>query len=134
MATNHLPSDIAVRVKVAYRESKEKVQLPTNNFTLRLVQLLYVQGLIGGWYITSEGYVQVKLKYVHTKPLIKNISVVSCPGSRVYANMRALSLRHTQGNPAIIYIISTPQGLYTNSESLTALHNVGEIVYKIQLH
>lgn len=48
MATNHLPSDIAVRVTVAYRECKEIVSLPTNNFTLRLVQLLYIQGLIGG--------------------------------------------------------------------------------------
>ena len=69
MVTNHLPSDIAVRVTVAYRECKEMVQLPTNNFTLRLVQLLYVQGLIGGFSVKSEGYVQVKLKYVHTKPL-----------------------------------------------------------------
>ena len=59
--------------------------------------------------------------------------MVSSPGSRVYSDMRGLRLRHTQGNPAIIYIISTPQGLYTNSESLTALHNVGEIIYKIQL-
>lgn len=47
--------------------------------------------------------------------------------------MRGLRLRHTQGNPAIIYVISTPNGLYTNSESLTALHSVGEIVYNIQL-
>lgn len=47
--------------------------------------------------------------------------------------MRGLSLRHTQGNPSLIYVISTPQGLYTNSESLMALHNVGEIIYKIQL-
>lgn len=69
MVTNYLPSDIAVRVTVAYRECKEMVHLPTNNFTLRLVQLLYVQGLIGGFHITSQGYVQVKLKYVHTKPL-----------------------------------------------------------------
>lgn len=69
MVTNHLPSDIAVRITVAYRECKEKVQLPTNNFTLRLVQLLYVQGLIGGFHVTQQGYTQVKLKYVHTKPL-----------------------------------------------------------------
>ena len=133
MVTNHLPSDIAVRVTVAYRECKEMVQLPTNNFTLRLVQLLYVQGLIGGFSVTSKGYVQVKLKYVHTKPLWKHIKVVSSPGSRVYSDMYGLRLRHTQGNPAIIYIISTPQGLYTHSESLTALRNVGEIIYKIQL-
>ena len=58
---------------------------------------------------------------------------MSSPGRRVYSDMRGLRLRHTQGNPAIIYILSTPQGLYTNSESLTALHSVGEIVYKIQL-
>ena len=69
MVTNHLPSDIAVRVTVAYRECKQVVNLPNNNFTLRLVQLLYVQGLIGGFNVTQQGYVQVNLKYVHTKPL-----------------------------------------------------------------
>ena len=61
------------------------------------------------------------------------MQVISTPGSRVYSNMRGLRLRHTQGNPATIYIISTPVGLYTNSESLTSLNHVGEIVYKIQL-
>ena len=132
MAHNHTLSDIAIRFMVSYRGYNKTVVLNKTSMSLKLVKLLYQQGLILSFNLNDDKIV-VELKYNRGQPLWKSIKVVSTPGHRVYWNLRRLRLAYSSKNFGGVYIISTPRGLYTSTESLLSIHTVGEILLKIQL-
>ena len=83
MSHNHVFSDIAIRFMVGYRAYNKTVILNKNSISLRLVKLLYQQGLILNFNITDNS-IMVELKYNNGQPLLKSIKVISTPGHRVY--------------------------------------------------
>lgn len=83
MSYNHILSDIAIRFTVSYRGYNTTAVLVKNSLGLRLVKLLYQQGLILSFSCINDNII-VKLKYNHGKPLWKYIKVISTPGHRQY--------------------------------------------------
>jgi len=132
MSHNHVFSDIAIRFMVSYRAYNKMVILSKNSVSLRLIKLLYQQGLILNFNVVDNN-IMVELKYNNGQPLLKSIKVISTPGHRVYWNLRRLKLAYSSQNFGGVYIISTPRGFYTSTECLLSMHSVGEILLKIQL-
>lgn len=132
MSHNHIFSDIAIRFMVSYRGYNKTVTLSRNSSSLRLVKLLYQQGLILNFNVIGNNLI-VELKYNNGRPLLKSIKVISTPGHRVYWNLRRLKLAYSCQNFGGVYIVSTPRGFYTSTECLLSMHTVGEILLKIQL-
>lgn len=83
MSHNHVFSDIAIRFTVGYRAYNKTVILSKNSISLRLIKLLYQQGLILNFNVIDNS-IMVELKYNNGQPLLKSIKVISTPGHRVY--------------------------------------------------
>lgn len=132
MSSNHILSDIAIRFTVSYRGYNTTAVLVKSSMGLKLVKLLYQQGLILSFNCINDNIV-VQLKYYNGRPLWKYIKVISTPGHRQYWTLRKLRLNYSSKNFGGVYIISTPRGLYTSTECLLSMHTVGEILFKIQL-
>lgn len=132
MSHNHTSSDIAIRFTVSYRGYNTTAVLAKSSMALKLVKLLYQQGLIWNFNCVNNNII-VQLKYHNGRPLWKSIKVVSRPGHREYWTLRKLRLHYSSKNFGGVYIISTPRGLYTSTECLLSIHTVGEILFKIQL-
>ena len=73
MSHNHVFSDIAIRFMVSYRAYNKMVILSKNSVSLRLIKLLYQQGLILNFNVVDNN-IMVELKYNNGQPLLKSIN------------------------------------------------------------
>ena len=67
MSHNHSLSDIAIRFTVSYRNYNKTVTLSKNSISLKLVSLLYQQGLILSFTLNGD-FIIVELKYNQGRP------------------------------------------------------------------
>lgn len=83
MSTNFILADLISRLNVGMRSHVVSVNVPYFNLSLKLVDLLYNNGLIES-YIYLGKNIQVNLKYVGGRGIFSSIKIVSKPSKRVY--------------------------------------------------
>jgi small subunit ribosomal protein S8 len=86
---------------------KSKVYISTTKLNLQLINLLYKEGYIRGFFFNRDR-IKVLLKYTTSlKPVIKNIKIISTPGRRVTISHKTLSKIPKNSH---MLILSTPKG------------------------
>lgn len=105
--------------------NKGDINIPTNQKCLKVLEVLYNEGLIRGYtYNKYRTNIYIKFTGSFNKPVIKNIQSISINSRPIYVNVKVLSkLAHVNE----IFIISTPKGIMTVKKALQ--HNVGGIVF-----
>jgi len=132
MSFNFPLADLVSRLNVAASKRLENVKVKQTDLTLRVLFLLYSNGVIRGFSVRSD-FVLVFLKYFLGDSLFKNITIISRPGCRVFWNLRKLSLIYSFRSFSGFYIISSPKGLITSNDSLLGLRLSGEVLLKVSL-
>jgi small subunit ribosomal protein S8 len=107
---------------------KSSIHVPTTKINGQLLNLLYNQGYIRGFFINSKR-TQVLLKFTEElKPVIKNIKIISTPGRPVIVSHKTLSkLPQNCGS----FILHTNKGLLTLVEALHKYKIGGKVICKI---
>ena len=123
--------DMFTRIRNGQLRSLTKVEMPSSNFRLKVLEVLKNEGFITSYHIEKKDNNKVSLvvdlKYYEGTPVIKEIKRVSKPGRRVFS--RATSIPRIQ-NGLGLAIISTNKGVMSDIEARK--NNVGgEIICRV---
>jgi small subunit ribosomal protein S8 len=82
--TNYVLGDMISRLRVAAKARYKSVDVLCTKLSLDVLEVLYKNGLIRGFYISNCGSIRVFLKYYQNKPVYFDMKLVSSPGRRVF--------------------------------------------------
>lgn len=105
--------------------NKGDVNIPTSKKCLKVLSVLYREGLIRG-YAYNKYRINIYIKFCGStvKPVIRHIQPISLSGRPLYVNVKMLAkLSHCNE----IFILSTSKGFLTLKEAL--YQNVGGILF-----
>jgi small subunit ribosomal protein S8 len=123
-------SDALTMLRNALRAKKENVDLPNSKMITSIVDILKQNGYIENSKLMEDkkqGILRVYLKYIDTRPAIKNLMRISKPSRRVYAKAKdKTSVLRGLG----LAIVSTSQGMMTDKEAREKKIG-GEIICKV---
>jgi|TARA_B110000037_G_scaffold200801_1_gene241654 small subunit ribosomal protein S8 len=123
--------DMFTRIRNGQLRLLTKVEMPSSNFRLKILEVLKSEGFISSYHIekkeSNKISLIVDLKYYEGIPVIKEIKRVSKPGRRVFSS--ATSIPRIQ-NGLGLAIISTNKGVMSDIEARK--NNVGgEIICRV---
>ena len=76
-------ADLVSRLRLGSRSHYESVSVRSNNLSLSLLQLLYRNGVIRGFFC-ERASIRVYLKYFNGQPVLRRIKLITKPSSRAY--------------------------------------------------
>lgn len=132
MSFNFLLADLVSRLNVSSRRHLYSVRVANSSFTLRVLVILYNNGVIRGFQV-RKNYIVVLLKYFLGKSAFTRITVISKPGCRVFWRLGRLSLKYNYNNFSGFFVISSPKGLITSNDSLLGLRLTGEVLLQVSI-
>ena len=123
--------DMFTRIRNGQLRLMPKVEMPSSNFRLKILEVLKIEGFITSYHIEKKENNKVSLivdlKYYEGTPVIREIKRVSKPGRRVYS--RATSIPRIQ-NGLGLAIISTNKGIMSDIDARK--NNIGgEIICRV---
>ena len=122
--------DMIARIKNAQLRNHKKVELPSSNFKVKILDILKSEGFIIDYKInkeTKKPIVMIDLKYHSGNPVISTIERISKPGRRIFSSAESLPKIN---NGLGIAIISTPKGVMTDIDARKQKVG-GEIICKV---
>tara|TARA_B100000427_G_scaffold328610_1_gene342155 strand:+ start:1086 stop:1484 length:399 start_codon:yes stop_codon:yes gene_type:complete len=131
MSLNDPISDMIARIKNGLMRAKTKIEMPSSNYKIKILEVLKSEGFIINFSLTDSANnkqnLLIDLKYHSGSPVINNIERISKPGRRVYASATSLPKIN---NGLGIAILSTSKGVMSD---LDARKNKlgGEIICKV---
>ncbi len=123
--------DMFTRIRNGQLRLLPKVEMPSSNFRLKILEVLKSEGFITSYHIekkeNNKVSLTVDLKYYEGTAVIREIKRVSKPGRRVYS--RATSIPRIQ-NGLGLAILSTPKGVMSDNDARK--NNIGgEIICRV---
>ena len=123
--------DMFTRIRNGQLRLLPKVEMPSSNFRLKILEVLKSEGFITSYHIekkeNNKVSLTVDLKYYEGTAVIREIKRVSKPGRRVYS--RATSIPRIQ-NGLGLAIITTNKGIMSDIEARK--NNIGgEIICRV---
>ncbi len=123
--------DMLTRIRNGQTRLLSKVEMPSSNLRLKILEVLKTEGFISSYHIEKKENNKitliVDLKYYEGAPVIKDIRRISKPGRRVYS--RATSIPKIQ-NGLGLAIISTNRGVMSDIEARK--NNIGgEVICRV---
>jgi ribosomal protein S8 len=101
-----LLADMSARIQNALILRRHSVKIFRSKFCLEVLKVLYQEGLILGYTISSTDtkFLTIFLKYSENKSFLKKIRIISTPGKKKYISYNQIvKLFNMKGN----YLIST---------------------------
>lgn len=91
MGAAHILTYLFVSLKTGYISKNSYVYSRYNTVCLKLLNLLFIEGLIDGYEVNSiTKRVKIKLKYINNKPLISEFKLVSLPSNKNYSSVEII--------------------------------------------
>lgn len=107
-------ADLLTRIRNANMVNHANVEIPASKLKVELVKLLKEEGYIADYKLVDKDafkVINVELKYIGNKPVIRGLQRVSTPGLRAYS--KAKNLPRVFGGLGVA-IVSTSKGLMTD--------------------
>ena len=107
-------ADLLTRIRNAHMVNHASVEIPASKLKVELVKLLKEEGYIADYKLVDKDafkVINVELKYIGNKPVIRGLQRVSTPGLRAYS--KAKNLPRVFGGLGVA-IVSTSKGLMTD--------------------
>ena len=107
-------ADLLTRIRNANMVNHQSVEIPSSKLKVELVKLLKEEGYIADYKLVDKDafkVINVELKYIGNKPVIRGLQRVSTPGLRAYS--KAKNLPRVFGGLGVA-IVSTSKGLMTD--------------------
>ncbi len=117
MSRTDLVADAFTIIRNAIMAKKDNADIPASNTVKSILEILKKENYIENFKLIEDkkqGVVRVYLKYIASKPAIRNIKRISKPGLRVYVKHgRIPSVLRGRG----LAIISTSKGIMADKEA-----------------
>lgn len=116
MGVAYILTYLFVALKTGYISKNTYTYSRYNNTCLKLLQLLYTEGLIDGFEINpSAKRVKIKLKYINNKPLISEFKLLSVPSNKNYLSANLVEIHK---NKYDYFCIFTSNGLISSNNPI----------------
>jgi len=130
MSLNDPISNALTTIRNALRAKKESVDIPNSKIINSIIDILKQNGYVDNLKLMpdkKQGILRVYLKYVNTRPAIRNLVRISKLSRRVYVKAKdKTSVLRGLG----LAIVSTSQGIMTDREARDKKVG-GEIICKV---
>ncbi len=117
MSRTDLIADVFTMIRNAIMAKKDSVDVPASNTIKSILEILKKENYIENFKLIEDkkqGLARIYLKYIASKPAIRNIKLVSRPGLRIYVKRQKVpSVLRGKG----LAIISTSKGIITDKEA-----------------
>lgn len=130
--TNHSISNLISKINYGVQKRLRFLNIENDYNTLKMLRLLYINGVIRSYRILNDKKVSVYFKYHSCNKAFK-LSVVSVPGNRTYWKINKLMKNYNKNNFSGFYILSTQKGLLTSDKCILEEHVGGEVLLKIEV-
>jgi len=130
--TNHSISNLISKINYGVQKRLRFLIIEKDYNTLKLLRILYINGVIRSYRILDNKKVSIYFKYFSCNKVFK-LSTISIPGNRTYWNVNKLMKNYNKNNFSGFYIISTQRGLFTSDKCILEEHISGEILLKIEV-
>lgn len=116
MGVAHILTYLFVSLKTGYISKNIYAYSRYNNICLKLLQILYNEGLIDGFEVNSvTKRVKIKLKYINNKPLISEFKLLSLPSNKNYLSANVIN---KYKNKYDYFCIFTSNGLISSNNPI----------------
>lgn len=132
MSSNYPLASLISKLNFASKRKLSYIFVSFTRFNFLILKILQDEGVINGLSVRNEK-IMVYLKYVKNKSVFRSLNVVSRPGKRVFSNLTRLQRYQRSFYLSGFYVISTPKGLLSSSQSLFMFEHVGEVLLKVVL-
>jgi len=78
------------RLNVAKANRFKSIKVPNIRINLNLLNLFYELGIISGFFIDEENFIEVFLKYKKSNTIFKKIVYFSKPSKKIFVNLLKL--------------------------------------------
>ena len=122
--------DMFTRIRNGQLRLLKKVEMPSSNFRLKVLDVLKNEGFIKEYKVDiaeKKPVLSIDLKYYSGNPVISTFERVSKPGRRIFSS--ADSLPKINGGLGVA-IVSTPKGVMTDVDARKQKVG-GEIICKV---
>jgi len=110
--------DMLTRIRNALGRKKSKLTTPASKLRARVLDVLQAEGYIRGYTQTDfengKSEIEIELKYYEGAPVIRELTLVSKPGRRVYVSVKSIP---QVANGLGISILSTPKGVMADHQA-----------------
>lgn len=129
MAINHSVSDLVALLKNGQMANRKEVTTPSSKLRKAVLDILVNEGYVAGYEESGDKKpeLKVELRYHNSKPVIREIKVLSRPGKRMYCGVEDIPQVY---DGLGIVILSTPKGVMPCHEA-RANKVGGELLLKI---
>lgn len=124
--------DLVSRLNVAAKGHLTSIVVRRSRFSLELLSILYLNGVIRGFTISGNS-IKIFLKYYQNKSIFKELKIISTPGRRIFWRLNALAYKFNNNAFSGFYVISTNKGLITSNSALLSSFLSGEIILKVSI-
>lgn len=123
--------DMITRIRNGQKAGLSKITSPKSRLRVNVLAVLKKEGYIRNYQAVQDepgkDTLNIELKYFEGQPAIREITRVSKPGRRIYVGVVDIP---TVYNGLGVAILSTPQGVMTDSEARAA-HTGGELLCRV---
>ena len=130
--TNHTISNLISKINYGVQKRLRFLNIEKDYITLKLLKLLYINGIIRSYRVLNDKKVSVYFKYYSSNKIIK-LAIISKPGNRIYWKVNKLMKNYNKNNFSGFYIISTQRGLFTSNHCILDEHISGEILLRLEI-
>jgi ribosomal protein S8 len=81
--TNHTISNLISKINYGVQKRLRFLNIEKDYTTLKLLKLLYINGIIRSYRVLNDKKVSVYFKYYSSNKIIK-LAIISKPGNRIY--------------------------------------------------
>jgi len=128
----NITNDLLVAIKNSYSNKNKYAYCRINNFCLNILWILYKEGLISDFkVIPSLNKVQIKLKYIKTKPLLTDIKLISKPKLKYFVNFNELKSYYSKFD---YFFLSTSSGIVSSKFLLKNYKIGGQILFGLKIN
>lgn len=132
MNKTNIINNLLVSIKNGYSNKNKYAYCKINKFCLDVLWVLYKEGLISDFKIQSDiSKIQIKLKYIKTKPLLININLISKPSLTYFSNFSNLKQFY---NKYDYFFMSTSTGIISSSLLLKDVKIGGKLLFGLKIN
>ncbi len=131
MNTINILTHLLVSIKTGYIANNTYTYTKYNSFCLEILLLLYKDGLISGYQVEpASNKIKIKLKYIRTKPLLTNITLLSKPSFKVYQSYKDMVLLFDKYD---YFFLSTSVGVLSSRQFLNKYKVGGQLLFACKI-
>lgn len=123
MTVNCLVNDMLCRMRNGITRRLLNIKVLKSKYCISILKLFVSRGIIRYFDSSDKYYIDVGLKYVSNKSVIRIIENISTPSRRHYVSVRKLRKSYPGG---CFVVISTKKGLMLREQALNC--NIGGLV------